>query len=65
MRMPTKSGDYYVQIIPVSNGYLVKEYLFNANEYRWEEQLATVFTGRDMMLQYVDEQLTELAKTAI
>jgi len=64
MRMPTKSGDYYTQIIPTQNGFLVKEFLFNLDEYRWEEQIAHVFTDRDVMLDYVNEQLKELARSA-
>ena len=57
--MKVVSQDSYLDIKPLKNGWMVRWFAWNKEQYRWEEQEAYCYQDFDVLMQILKEALSE------
>lgn len=55
MKVTTQND--YLQVIPCRNGWLLRYYEWNKEEFRWEEKCADVYQDFDVMMEVLRDTL--------
>ena len=57
--MKVITQNYYLQIMPCSNGWLIRYYEWNKQEYRWEEVYAEVHQDFNILMEVLRDSLSD------